>query len=214
MTPLQSFFLQAAVRGLTSRWLCYMAGAWLGLGVFTFVALPLKFPLEAQDEMVDSGVVVGLVVPLAVMSRILDEGPVHLVASAARNLTAVRLGWATAFLCVACIGSVVAWTIAPVPFSLFLSDTFFLGAATVLGVGVLGSRLGWLLPLVVTLVASGPGLIPWQSNLLYREDTSIVLLLLAGAVTVLGLIAYGQKGSLGLLSARAPWLPNAPIVDD
>lgn len=85
-----------------------------------------------------------------------NEGPPHLVVGASRALRSARLWWVFGYAVTAALGSAAVWWLAPVPFGLVISDALFLAAVTVLGLGTLGSRLGWLLTLATALVASGP----------------------------------------------------------
>lgn len=185
----------------------------MALAVFGLVTLPLKFPFEAQRELVDSGVIVGLVLPLVVMSRILDEGPHQLVVGASRALARARLCWVGGYAGAVAVGSATAWWIAPVPFSLFAADALFLAAVTVLGVGTLGSRLGWILPLASALVASAPGLVPWQANLLYRQGHAAILLLIAAIVATAGSAGYARFGSLGVIKGNTVRRADAALTD-
>lgn len=181
--------------------------------MFSLVSLPLKFPFEAQREMVDSGVIVGLVLPLVVIARVLDEGPPQLMVGASRALGPARLGWVCGYAVMVAVGSAAAWWLAPVPFSLFTADALFLAAVTVLGVGTLGSRLGWLLPLAIALAASAPGLIPWQANLLYREGQAGALLLITAIVAAIGCAGHVRFGSLGMVKDNTVRRADVTVTD-
>ena len=181
----------------------YIILAWIALAGFTYVSLPLKYPYQASTQMIDSGVVVGLVLPLAVMSRLLDEGPSHLVTTASRRLATARLAWAAAFTLGTFVASTATYLATPVPYSLFVSDALFLSALTVLGTSLLDSAAGWTLPLCAALIGSGPSLIPWQANLLYREHSGSKPLLLTLVVRLLGFISYSRLGAQRRYTAEA-----------
>lgn len=210
----EALVLQAAGRGLSIRWVVYIGLAWFALAVISNARLPFRFPFAEHDDMIDSAVVVGLVLPLSVMARMLDEGAPHLVAGASRRLVEARCAWAVAFLCVTSLGAVGAWLVSPVPFDLFMSDALFFGFAMVLGVGLLGSRLGWLVPTTITFLASAPGIVPWQANLLYREDMTSTLLLFVAIVGFAAMVAYVRNGGFGVFTTRAARRADATLSVD
>lgn len=201
-----------AAHGLGWRWALASASTWLGVAVLAAVSLPLRYPLQAGGQMVDSAVVVALLLPVSVMARVLDEGAPHLIAAAARPLHTTRLVSASGYLLASVGGAALTGPLAPVPPLLVIADALLFAALTVAGVGLLGSRLGWFLPLACALVASAPRLVPWQTNLLYRQDTADLLLATAAVVAVAGVALYLRHGSLGIAGRGAVREADATIT--
>ncbi|MGL5824418.1 MAG: hypothetical protein ACRCYU_06215 [Nocardioides sp.] len=202
-----------ATRGLSPRWWGSLVAAWLAVAVFARVSLPLKFPFDAQDKMIDSGVVVGLVVPIAVMTQLLDEGSPQLVAGAARRLRRSRWLMAGGYVALAAVGGLVVGLLAPAPRLLVLGDALLLAGLSVFGAGLLGARLAWLVPLSVTMVVSAPGLVPWSANLPYRTESACEVLMIALVVAGAGLATYGRFGAYGVAIEQTIRRADADIVE-
>jgi hypothetical protein len=192
----------AAAHGVTLKRVGVMLGCWALLIGFARVALPIQYPYEALGEMIDTGLVVGLVLPLTVSVSLLDEGPVELLSGVARTLALYRLASCALYgAAVAALSCLAALTVR-VSMGLLVGDAMFLGAVAVIGVSTLGPRLGWTPLLAVALVASAPTLIPWQANWLYRRGQSAELVPVTLALFAVGSFLYAHFGSAGVLAQR------------
>jgi hypothetical protein len=203
----------AAAHRFSWRGAVALVASWVALAVAAKVSLPLQYPYQALDEMISTGIVVGLILPISVSVIVLDEGPAHLVAGAARRLIWSRALSAGAYAVVTLLGAVSAASAVNVDFDLLVGDAMFLSATALIGVSALGLRLGWILPTAVALVASAPGLIPWQANLLYRHGYADHL-----APVTVGLLAVGAVGHLcvgsGGLGAQRMLRSSAQALTD
>lgn len=203
--------MQAAVSGMNRRWLSLAVASWLSVAVFASISLPLKYPYQTGEEVVDSAVIVGLLIPTIVASQLLQEGPIHLVGGASRRPLLLRLIKAMALLSISLIGGAVAHLIAPVPALLVIGDSVLLAGLAILGTGAIGLRYAWAVPTFVVVICSSPRIIPWQFNLLYRADSQQYIALVACVTGILGLCAYCCYGSYGLQPSRAMRRPDQDL---
>jgi hypothetical protein len=185
-----------AAHGVRSRWVAAVVASWGGLAGFATVTVPLKYPLAARADVVDSGVVVGLLVPLVISGLVLDEGPPDLVRGASRTLGAYRLALGAIYLATAAAGAAATALLVGLPVALIVLDGLAAGGLVVLGTVLLGPRAGWLPAASVSVVVSTPGLVPWEWNAAYQREVGpwfagTVALLLAAALG-----AYVRRGSV------------------
>ncbi|MGL5823951.1 MAG: hypothetical protein ACRCYU_03805 [Nocardioides sp.] len=183
-------------------WLSLVAVSWGVVTSFALITLPLQFPYEAAGQFVNSGVVVGLVVPVAITAGLLEEGPAQLLAGAARELAAYRVATGVVFLVLVVLLASLAALPRWVPSGLVIGDSACYAALTLLGTGVVGLGRGWLLPLGAAMIASAPGVIPWQVNYLYLAGHGDDLAPVTAVTALLGLVVYARCGSAGLWGAR------------
>jgi hypothetical protein len=176
--------------------------SWVALAGAARVSLPLQYPYQALDQMISTGVVVGVVLPVGVSVLVLDEGSQQLVAGASRRLARSRAMALGAYLAVTLLGASSAATAVSVDSGLFVGDAVFLSACALLGVSALGIRLGWLFPAAAALIASAPGLIPWQANLLYRHGYADDLMPYTAGLLAMGAVGYVRGGAGGLGGRR------------
>jgi hypothetical protein len=188
------FFMMLASHQITRRWVAYLLGGWWGAIISAAVTIPLKYPYQAAGQVIDTGAVVGLVLPLAITSRCLDEGPPQLIATAARSLCWLRLMWATGFLGTVGVFAALMAILTPVPWGVLVGDAYLLAGLSLWGVATLGASLGWLAPLAAALVASAPGFVPWQWNILYRRDDLTDLAMVSTLVTIARYMCLPQMG--------------------
>ncbi|MFB9315343.1 hypothetical protein [Nocardioides plantarum] len=190
------------------RWVLVAVGSWVALWGFASITVPLKYPYEARGQVFDSGVVIGLLIPLAVMNLALDEGPADLVRSAARRLTTTRIALITGYLLTAALFSTaMAWAVA-LPIALVLADTLLLAGVNIAGNALLGTRLGWLPAAATAFTMSAPGLVPFEANLLYNRDVSSTFVIVIGATVVVAAAAYARAGAVGLLGRTSRATPE------
>lgn len=174
--------------------------SWAGLCAFAAVTIPLKYPFDARGQVVDSGVVVGVLVPIAVLNVLLDEGPPELVRASARPLGRERIALATVLLVlVAALSWAVART-AALPTGLVCCDALMLQSLTVSGAALFGGRRGWVLAAAAAAAMSAPGLVPWELDVAYHRDVAsgYAAAVALAAVTSTGL--YAVRGASGLRS--------------
>lgn len=186
------------IHHLERRWVMLVAGSWAALSLFAAVTVPIKYPYEAREQVVDSGVVIGLLVPLAVMNLVLDEGPGDLVRTASLKMTRFRFGVAGAYLIVASLMSVLVAFAVALPRGLVLADAILLASLSLLGTSLFGLRLGWLLPGAVAFAMSAPGLVPFRFNPLYNREIGSTFVVCVAIAGVAGMLAYLRLGAAGL----------------
>lgn len=192
-----------AAHNLRPNWFAGAAGSWLALWLFASITIPLKYPYEARGEVVDSGVVVGLLIPLAVMNVVLDEGPQDLVRTAARRLSSFRLAIVLAYLLTAALMSAIMAAAANLPTGLVLADTILLASLSILGTGLLGVRLGWAPAAAVAFTMSAPGLIPWHLNAVYHRDVGTEFAVVIVALTIIATAVFLLTGATGIRGTRS-----------
>lgn len=184
------------------RWLLAVSVSWIALLLFASITVPLKYPYEARGQVFDSGVVIGLLVPLAFMNLALHEGPPDLIRSAARRLALVRLSVTTGYLLTAVMSALImAWAVS-LPTALVVSDTLLLGAVNIGGNSMLGPRLGWIPAAATAFTMSAPGLVPFKANLLYNRDVSLTFIAIVAVAIAVAIASYCRAGALGFLSQR------------
>lgn len=189
-----------AARRVTPRLLAVLAAAWLTLFAFASVTVPLKYPYESPGvELMDSGVVAGLVAPISVLGRTLDEPCLQLLAAASRRTWRERLGWAALVLALTVAVTALMTPILPrvVSGQLLVADAALLSGVSLATGGFIGGDLAWLGPLTLVGIASAPGLVPAQWNALYAASNTQLAWILAVLSAILGAATYACRGSAG-----------------
>jgi hypothetical protein len=209
LTP--SWSIACAARGLTRRWAAVIAAAWLSVLLFAAITLPMKYPQELHGRIIDSGLVVGLTIPVAAMARTLDEGAPHLVKTASRALARNRASWAGGMLAATATLAAGLSALLPVPAVLMVADSLLLAAVAVLGAGLVGGDVAWVPPLVLAGVASAPGVVPLSVNVLYHHDQAGLTLLIAIVTAVTGVAVYARRGSVGPERRGRAWRVDAHV---
>jgi len=184
---------------LERRWWAAWAFSWLVLVAASAVTIPFMYPYDLAEDFIDSGVVVGLCLPILVAARILREGPVEQVLTAARPLWGWRLGAGFVFTTATVAVAAVAGLAIPVNHVQLVLDSFVLVGAGLTSAGVLGARGTWVGPVTLVTVSSAPGLLPLQYNLLYRVTAHQELALCGVALLLLGGVGYARWGSIGVV---------------
>ncbi|QCX28743.1 hypothetical protein [Nocardioides jishulii] len=203
-----------AVRRLDDGWwLGAMGLSWLALALFSWAALPLMFPFEDPRTFVSSGTVVGLVLPLALMSAVLVEGPPALVATSSRRLGASRTAWSCGYVLVAGALASLGAASFGLPVGILAADALLVATLNVTGVALLGTTRGWIPGAAVVLLVSVPGLVPWSSNWLYRVDRATGVLAVSALVGVVAVALFVRFGALGACQ-RAGRLGTAAQQND
>ena len=149
---------------------------------------------------VDSISVLAFMVPVASAMRFLEEGPTSLTRTRRRPLGLLRAGAAVTLVGVTSFGAGLTALACSLPVHHVVALVATQAALAVFASSFLGSSRGWLVPGAATLVASTPGLVPWNVNLAYNLDLTEALTWIAGMVTV---IAVGRFAARGLGNARA-----------
>lgn len=196
------------------KWFAMVAASWGALFLFASVTIPIKYPYEARGQVVDSGVVIGLLVPLAVMNLALDEGPEDLIRTASRRLSGARLAVASAYLSTASAMAAFMALAAALPLRLVLADALILGSLNIIGTSLFGVRLGWSIPGAVAFTMSAPGLVPFNFNALYNREVSTAFIACVALAAVVAMVAYLRGGSTGGRRTKAvPRLRSAFNAD-
>ncbi|GGD13640.1 hypothetical protein [Nocardioides daphniae] len=203
-----------AVRRLDNGWwIGAMAASWLALALFNWAALPLMFPFEDPRTFVSSGTVVGLVLPLAMMSAVLVEGPPALVATSSRSLGVSRGAWSLGYVLVS--GALAALVAASfgLPVGILTSDALLVATLNVVGVALLGVARGWVAGATVVLLMSVPGLVPWSANWAYRVDRAAGVLAVAALVGIVAIALFIRFGAMGARQQAARLGTTAEQID-
>lgn len=192
-----------AAHNVGPKWLAGAGGSWVALWLFASITIPLKYPYEARGQVVDSGVVVGLLIPLAVMNVVLDEGPRDLVRASARRLSPYRLTLAIGYFLTVALMSATMATASALPTSLVVTDSILLASLSILGTGLLGVRLGWAPSAAVAFTMSAPGLIPWHLNAVYHRDVGPEFVVIVVTLAVTAIAVFAQTGATELPRVHA-----------
>lgn len=177
-------------------------GAWILAGIS--VELRSFEDGAAAVEVLDRLVLVGIVLPVAVVVRQLEDRAAWLFATGARGRIVERGRYFGALVLAAvALGCVLAQvTAAPGFWVLVLADYVLLLALGSLGAVVLGAGLSWLPPVAVAVAFSTPGLIPIDANLLVRPAAAGQVALGAGMLLVVAAVAFCGFDDYGLSRAR------------
>ena len=174
--------------------------AWLLPVAVASIGVPFRRDGTDMLAEVDSISVLAFMVPVASAMRFLEEGPTSLTRTRRRPLGLLRAGAAVTLVGVTSFGAGLTALACSLPVHHVVALVATQAALAVFASSFLGSSRGWLVPGAATLVASTPGLVPWNVNLAYNLDLTEALTWIAGMVTV---IAVGRFAARGLGNARA-----------
>lgn len=200
--------IRGASRGVSCRYVLSLSGCWLALAAYLAMGLPLFYPYQIHEGVVDSGVVVGLVLPICVASRLLEEAAPFLARTASRSLSSDRSLWSLVFVGSTAFAAMLVALGTPVPFELFVADAMLLSALAVLGSGFVGGSATWVAPFVFAITLTIPGLVPLKWNLLYNQQAAASTFLVAAIALGPALAVYTRRGSNGWV--RSLRVGNAP----
>lgn len=168
------------------------------------------FPGEQRGSYVESLSIVGTLVPLTVLSGVLDEGLPSVVLTARRSLIAERLGWATGFVVVLTGGVAGVAALVGLPTEHFARVSCLLAGVSLLGLAMVGLRGAWVAPAAVVAVVSTPGLVSLRYNFIYSLALEDELTVATICLLVSGLIVYARRGSAHGAVARAGDVQRSP----
>jgi hypothetical protein len=187
---------------LDPPWLLLSPASWIAVVLASAITVPLKYPYEATDDLIDSGVVGALLLPIIVGGRVLREGPAEQVLTRARGLSWWRFAAGTFFVVASAGQSAVASLLMPVNHAQVLLDALVLTSAGLVSAALLGVQFLWLVPVLAVATSSIPGLMPLHLNLLYRLSAQNELAATAAALAVVGVALHMMWGAGGLLGTR------------
>lgn len=181
--------LAAISRGIDLRWIAILL---ISMGA-AIAAASLAFQMKtAADQNVpgrtlDSTVLIGAVLPATVLGRTLRNASAWLVVTSSRNRAAQRATWICVLYALAIL---TAWGIAyPLTESqspdVVAWSTLILIETALVSTILLSAELAWVLPGLLALACSTPGLIPLNYNWLVTVDRASELHVVA---VVLGLV--------------------------
>lgn len=194
--------LAAASRGVDARWMLTLLVT-IGLAIGgASLAYQMRTPADRQDSgmTLDSTVLLGVVLPISVLATTLRDASAWIAATSPRSLVAQRAVWLTVlFGSAIAVAGLVAWPLEPaqLPTVVFLG-TLVLFDLAVLSTTLFGSNLGWLLPGLVALVCSTPGLVPIDYNWLVSASKTRGLTIIAIALGVVAGICYVLLDEYGM----------------
>jgi hypothetical protein len=186
---------------LDRRWLVIGVASWTAVVLASAITVPLKYPYEATSDLIDSGVVAALLLPILVGGRLLREGPAEQIVTRARGLSGWRFAAATLFIATSGSLSALASLLIPVDREQVVLDATALACVGLVSAALLGVQLLWLIPALVVAVSSIPGLMPLRLNLLYRLSAHTDLAATAAALSAVGVLLHVLWGAGGLLGA-------------
>lgn len=205
--------LAATSRGVDGRLLAALFLTVVAAIGAASVAFQMRTPADQQASglTLDSIVLLGAVLPVAVLARTLRDSSAWLVATSPRSLLAQRAAWVAVLYGSALgVALVITWPLAQaqLPAVVFWA-TLVLFDTAVLSAILFGSNATWLLPGATALICSTPGLVPLKYNWLVAADrteelayTAIVLGLVAAAAYV-ALDEYGLRRHTRLIERQS-----------
>lgn len=204
-------------RGVDLRYLALLIASTMTAWLATEVTVELRTPADraVQADTLDSAVLVGLVLPVAVLARSLQNRLAWLAETAARSVRTERAIW---FGLVAGVGAVLCAGIvvlAPDQLltTLIVCDFFVLLGLAVLCAVTLGAGRAWVAPSVAALVFSTPGVVPVRWNVLANGDLQSSAIALAVVLLVSAAVAYVAFDDYGL-DRRARLIERTPGVTE
>ena len=155
------------------------------------VTVQLRTPADRlyTGPVLDSGVLVGLALPVSVLASLLQDRSAWLSVTSPRRLSWLRVAWLGTLLTVtlAVDLTIVAALPAQVPARLVAADFLALFALALGGGVILGRPLAWIPPALFALVCSVPGLVPIRANWLALADRAGEV----GVLAVAGITVFG-----------------------
>lgn len=186
----------ARVRGLTWKTAVALGVSCAAALVAATVSVQLRTPADQLyvGPVLDTAILVGLMLPVAVLASLLEDKSPWLAITSPRAQPLLRAAWLGVLVAVTlCVGGLLAAAVpAQIPGSLIFADFLALFALALGSAVVLGRPLAWLPPAALALACSTPGLVPLASNWLVLADH-------AARVTWLGLAALVVFGLMFVL---------------
>lgn len=196
MRPDLRLRLLAAVRGVRWQTLASLAVAVLVAVGASRVSVLLRTPADRQlvSPVLDSGILVGLSAPVAMLGHLIHDRAPWLLATSARPARGPRVLWLATLTAAA---GAVGWGVtllvgAQVSRLLVFADFGLLFALALLTGVVAGGQLSWLCPVLVAVVASTPGIVPLRYNVIVQARYDVQILCAAALVwAAAGLLFVG-----------------------
>lgn len=208
---------QLGYRGVDRQFVMTLMVAIVAAWAATHVTVELRSPADRLIEapVLDSAVVIGLVLPIAVMARTLQNRLAWLTETSPRTPMKHRAVW---LIILTVSASVIAGSIAVLAppqllSGLMIIDFFLLLGLAVWGAVLFGASLAWLPPTIVALLASTPGIVPVGLNVLANGATQRVAVALAITVLASGCVAYLALDDYGI-RRRSRLIERSPGVTE
>lgn len=182
------------------------------------VSINLRTPADRliKSDILDSGILLGMCVPVAIIVRMTQDRAAWLSVTGCRSVARVRSVWALFLLCLGVGMSCLLAALVPGQQSRVLIAVDFqaLLATGLLGAVVLGAELGWLLPTLVAMAASTPGLLPISTNILVRADRVRYVEVAAGGLGILAIALFIAFDDYGIAPSRRLVRRLPGVLDD
>lgn len=208
----------AAVRGLDLRAGLGLAGSLLFIVLAAQLTVHLRTAADIglSSPVLDSGILVGLSVPAALISRLAQDRAAWAQATGSRSKTLLRGVWvAVLFTMAVVVGAVGSLLVPGQQFpALLLADGVALTALGLIGAVAVGASLGWVAPVVVALVCSTPGLIPVKANWLVLAEKGPQMLAVAAGLAVAASLLFVALDDYGLAPQRRLIQRIPGVVED
>ncbi|MFL6107936.1 MAG: hypothetical protein ACJ72L_13320 [Marmoricola sp.] len=177
------------------------------------ISIQLRTPADQliDSPVLDTAVIVGLALPVAVLGRTAEDRMAWLLATSSRQLYLIRTAWVLVLYSAGgLVAAVLAFT-APgqQPAQLIFADEMLLLSLAVISAVLFSAQLCWLLPVAAALAISSPGLIPLRVNWPVLADHARAVSAIDIFMLALGGTAYIIWDDYGLsplrrLVARTP----------
>lgn len=199
-------FRVAASRGVSWGVILMIALSVLAALGMSHVAVDLRRPEDQNfaGETLNSAVLAGLILPVAVLTRLLQDRMAWAVVTSPRNVTRQRAGWFICWECTAFVCAVAVGTFAPASQHPILvsADLAFLAQLGMIGAVALGAPLGWLIPTIVALAFSTPGIVPIRYNYLALASRAHVVAMDAALLALLAGLLFVLLDDYGVARRR------------
>lgn len=174
------------------------ATSWL-LGKLT-LQLRTAADVMVESPVLDRMILVGLVLPVAVIVRCQEDRCAWLLATCARPAWVIRAAYLASVYAISLgLAAALAWTTSGQQSHLLVFSDF----ALLLGLGsaaavIFGAQLAWTVPAAVALACSTPGLIPLAVNAPARADQAWNILCAGGFLLTLAFALFLRFDDYGL----------------
>jgi hypothetical protein len=209
--------LLAAVRGVRWQTLAWLVVAVVVAVVASRVSILLRTPADRQlvSPGLDTGILVGLTAPVAVLGNLLHDRAPWLLATSARPARGPRVLWlATLTTAAIALGWGMALVIGPQVSRLLVFADFSLLYALAVLTGVLaGGQLSWLCPALVAVVASTPRSLPIHLNVVVQAKYDTQVLGAAALALAIGGVLFVVFDEYGL-SREARLFRRTSLLSD
>lgn len=189
-----SLLLIARARGLAAKVVLAFAVAILVALASAEVAVSLRSPSDraVTSPVLDSGILIGLCAPVAVLTWLIEDRLAWMSVTGCRDLRLIRLRWFLALLVCAVASAALLAEVIPHQQSrvLIVADFSLLFGLGLLCAVTCGARLGWLAPAGTALGCSTPGLLPLAVNWPVRADHTGAVVAVATICTLAGGVLY------------------------